>query len=228
MGNTLRYQKHTSPELVALFERKPYQGQHPSRAKVIVIGNDANYSPEISSDPFFEHILEYHADGVEFWKTRKVHHPFLLKSYPFDRRKHGVKYHVNFGKLHFTSAETELISFVELLNIPTIGNTGADKELFRTLFDANHLTWLESILLDGNKKFVLINQTLVRELGYISKKFGCFGWLVESISITKPPSMALKINNSLIYNGYSFSHAISNEYLNRLRTEINGYICGGK
>lgn len=61
------FQKHTSKKLVALFNNKPFQGQSPEKARVIFLSSDANYSPEISNNTFFEKILEYQKDGVVFW-----------------------------------------------------------------------------------------------------------------------------------------------------------------
>ena len=66
-----RYQKHESVDLCALFARDkiPYQGQTPSKSRILIFGLDANYSSEISSHPqFFKKIIEYHEDGVAFWK----------------------------------------------------------------------------------------------------------------------------------------------------------------
>jgi hypothetical protein len=84
------YRIHDSEELCAIFTKKPYQGQSPDKAAVIVFGTDANYSPEISGHPFFKRIIEYHEDGVAFWQRRGVHHPFLLDEYPFHKGKGGV------------------------------------------------------------------------------------------------------------------------------------------
>lgn len=81
-----KYGIHPSSELVSLFGKKPYQGQAPERAQVVVLGNYANYSAKVSEHPFFKTILSYHRDGVTFWKKHGRHHPFLLDSYPFDRR----------------------------------------------------------------------------------------------------------------------------------------------
>ncbi len=118
-----KYRKHHSAELNTLFKAKPYQGQDPEKAKVIILGTDANYSEEISYHQFFEYILEYHVDGVKFWKEYNVHHPFLLENYPFNKTGGGVPYHRNFSKLGYNSDYAEIFSFVELLDIPTIGMT---------------------------------------------------------------------------------------------------------
>ena len=117
------YGRHLSSELCKLFRSKPYQGADPASASIIFLGFDANYSEEISDTPFFERILEYHNDGVCFWQRYGVHHPFLLDEYPLNRTKGGVPYHRNFSKLELSADYADQISFVELLDIPTIGTT---------------------------------------------------------------------------------------------------------
>lgn len=221
---TSTYGIHPSDRLVRLFSTKPYQGVDPSKAKILIIGNDANYSPEITHHEFFRRILDYHADGVRFWKMTGVHHPFMLADYPYDRRKGGVRYHLNFSKLNFSPAHAEFFSFVELLHLPTIGNTGSNKELFFQLLDSEHLNWLESLALGGDPKFVLVNQTLAKSINRISKKMGVLKELAAAISDKPVPAVALKTAHVTIYNGYSFSHSVSDEYLGNLASLMRAYI----
>lgn len=215
---------HPSQELVNLFSKKPYQGADPRQSEVIVIGNDANYTAEISSHEFFLKILDYHDDGVQFWKKNKVHHPFLLNEYPFDKRKGGVKYHANFSKMGFNLEHADAFSFVELLNVPTIGNTSSDKELFFQLLDKEHLQWLEDIVFNGNKKFVIVNQTLVSNITKINKKHGALINLSNKLAGKKADSIAYESGSLLLYNGYSFSHSVSNEYLSNLGNTIREFV----
>ncbi len=220
------YGLHPSPVLKEIFREKPYQGRSPLSASVIVIGNDANYSPEITHHNFFESIIEYHRDGVAFWKQYGVHHPFLLNTYPFDKRKGGVRYHTNFAKMNFNPDWASHFSFIELLNVPTIGNTGSNKSRFYELLDKDHLDWVESIILEGKKKFVILNQTLSSEIHNIEKRVGCLKELGKYISKEKPPSVYLDNDNVRLFNGYSFSHSISNEYLSKLSKEIREFVSG--
>lgn len=223
-GNIMKYDKHPSPDLVKLFTEKPFQGQDPTRAKVIIIGNDANYSPEISAHPFFHAILEYHFDGIQFWKKYKKHHPFLLPNYPFDRRKGGVRYHLNFSKMLFTSDDAEHFSFVELLNVPTVGNTGSDKKLFFDMLNRDHLNWLENVVLSGKKKFVIVNQTLATSINRIYKELGVLRSLCHLIEGKEAQSVVLENDNVVLYNGYSFSHSVSDAYLVNLRNRISEFL----
>src|SRR5689334_4899799 len=109
----MKYRVHDSPELIALFRRKPYQGQDPERSAALILGNDANYSDAISKHEFFGKIVEYHDDGIRFWTKYRTHHPFLLPAYPFDRRTGGVRYHLNFAKMRFAPHDAPNFSFVE-------------------------------------------------------------------------------------------------------------------
>lgn len=231
-NDRMKYGTHPSTDLVRLFMEKPFQGQDPTRAKVLIIGNDANYSPEITDHGFFSRILEYHSDGIRFWKEHEklhpfvhhpfVHHPFLLSCYPFDRRKGGVRYHLNFSKMQFTSDYAECFSFVELLNVPTIGNTGSDKSRFFEMLHGckDHLNRLEKIVLKGKKKFVIVNQTLAASINRIHKELGVCGELCQLLEGRKVPSVVLENENLVLYNGYSFAYSVSNAYLGNLRNMI--------
>lgn len=118
------YQVHPSERLVSAYKKRPFQGQHPKDAKVIFLGRDANYSSAISSHSFFKRIIEYHDNGVKFWETYGVHHPFLHDEHPYikykdDMFKDGVKYHKVFAKICLNTQYAKYISFVELLDVPT-------------------------------------------------------------------------------------------------------------
>jgi hypothetical protein len=112
------YRPHPSPELNELFARKPYQGAPPDQALFLFVGLDANYDEEIANSRIFSKIQEYHDDGVAFWRKYEVHHPFLLDEYPGA----GRRYHQTFAQIGFTPAHADLVSFVELLHVPTSGH----------------------------------------------------------------------------------------------------------
>jgi len=220
----VKYDVHPSTELVRLFVAKPFQGQDPSKAKILILGNDANYSPEISEHAFFQRILEYHSDGILFWQKNKKHHPFMLVEYPFDKRRGGVRYHLKFSKMGFTAEHAEHFSFVELLNTPTIGNTGDNKERFFELLNRNHLNWIEDLILGGQKQFVIVNQTLVDSIKQIQKRLGVFGKLGKILDGKETPSIILENQNVVLFNGYSFSHSVTNAYLDNLRHKIQLFL----
>ena len=142
----MTFQKHTCPNLVKLFKNKPYQGQSSEYAKIIFLSLDANYSEEISKHDFFKYILEYQKDGILFWEKYGAHHPFLLKEYPCSKKTGGVPFHNRFSKLGFDSKYAKSISFLELLDLPTIGNSSGDNKIFNSLADINHLKYIDSII----------------------------------------------------------------------------------
>ena len=74
----MTYGLHPSAQLRGLFDVQALlrQGQDLEKARVIIVGLDANYLLEISAVPtFFERIVEYQRDGVQFWQKHGVHHP---------------------------------------------------------------------------------------------------------------------------------------------------------
>ena len=218
----MTYGIHPSKELVQLYSEKPFQGQKPEDAKILFLGNDANYSPEISKHIFFKKILEYHSDGVEFWKRTGKHHPFMLNEYPFKRSEGGVPYHQKFSSLGFGKNDAENFTFVELLNIPTIGNT--EDKLFLELLDKEHLQWLESLILTGSKQFVVISQRLVRYVRLINRKFNVLGDLVHVLKGAKAPSVVLETKNVILYYGFSLSAAKPNTYYQAFASDIQEFL----
>jgi len=220
----IKYQRHQSSELNALFAAKPYQGQSPEKASVIFLGNDANYSEEISQNDFFKFIIEYHVDGVKFWKKYGVHHPFLLDSYPLNKTGGGVPYHRNFKKLGYCSDDAELFSFVELLDVPTTGVTSTNMEVFWNLINLNHLKWIESVILDKKDKLVFLPRNVYSNLLEIRKRYDIFSWL---------PNIALKPKGlQTIYNqekteiivSYSFSASQIHGEIKNISSTINTFL----
>lgn len=126
------YKQHPSEELNRLYKQKPYQGQNPEFAQIIFLGLDANFTEDIENDmERFSQVREYLDDGVKFWETNKVHHPFIFQKY----YKDGVRYHRNFAKLNLNATYAKNISFMELLDIPTVGNTGSNRKEFYNLLN---------------------------------------------------------------------------------------------
>lgn len=201
------YSLHPSNELKTLFKGKPYQGQNPEIARYIFLGRDANYSEKISEHPFFECILDYHDNGVRFWQKHGVHHPFLLSSYPFDRVRGGVKYHSTFAKMDLGIEFAPTISFVELLNVPTIGVTGKDKQgIFDSLLDKQHLEYLDSLMSGEEERIFFISPSVLSNIRRIWKRYGVFKWSREVA--TPRPSLQqpiLVLNSARIYLSYHFS-----------------------
>jgi hypothetical protein len=142
------YDLHPSPVLRELFREKPYQGAPPDEAQFVFIGLDANYAANLDHTRFFEDVREYHADGVAFWGRRGVHHPFLLDGY----KGAGLKYHRYFAaKLGFTQRHARLVSFTEMLHLPTTSSRLAPEDL-----EAAHLQRLNSLMADGRPRHIFV------------------------------------------------------------------------
>lgn len=218
----MEFQIHTSAEMVSLFQNKPYQGQDPHKAKILFLSSDANYSPEISEHAFFKYILEYQEDGVNFWKKYKVHHPFLLSNYPFHKGKAGVPFHRNFSKLKLSKEYAEQISFIELLDIPTIGNKSANKNLFWELVSEKHLIHLDTIIQNSNEKLVLIPGAVLKDMKKMKKLYNVFNWLnYPSRSKSK---YSYKINNTTIREIYHFSACQIHAQISTIRNHIDNFL----
>ena len=168
---------HPSEELVRLFREKPYQGQNPNKASVLFLSSDANYSPEISEHQFFNYILEYHQDGVGFWKRHSCHHPFMLPDYPLHKGKGGRPFHQRFSKMGLGSEYAEHISFIELLDVPTIGNKSQNRTEFYSLISSDHLSQLDTLISGGGGKLFLIPGGVLRDMNKLRRKYSVFSWL---------------------------------------------------
>jgi len=158
------YQIHSSENLVSLFEAKPYQGADPMKARFLFVGLDANYSPAIEKSGIFPALLEYHDDGVAFWQKHHVHHPFLLPEYSGD----GQFYHKSFARIGFTHHHATDVSFVELLQLPTIGRSKLSPEDL----ESRHLAWLRDAMINGDARYVF----LPTQVGNLMRQTGLFPW----------------------------------------------------
>lgn len=159
------YFPHPNHTLRALFERRPYQGADPQQATILFVGLDANYAEDVATSGSFQSIVEYHEDGVAFWRRHGVHHPFLLPTYRGD----GRRYHLNFARIGFSPAHAAQISFVELLHVPTVGRS----KLAVEDLDTSHLAWLDAVIRQGRARHILVSASVER----LMRSSGAFPWL---------------------------------------------------
>ena len=218
----MEFAKHPSTRMVELFNQKPFQGQVPEKAKILFLSSDANYSPEISDHPFFEYILEYQKDGVAFWEKYGCHHPFLLPSYPFNKSKGGVPFHRNFSKIGLNTKHAENVSFLELLDVPTIGNKSQNRKEFFDLLSLPHLKRIDDLITKGEGKLFLIPGGVLRDMYQIGKKYPVFQWLdCDPIKL----KMYLKeINRNRIKQIYHFSSSQIHSQIPEISDEINEWL----
>lgn len=159
------YTEHQSKVLVETFVRKPYQGVAPDRAKILFIGLDANYANDIEQESVFRKILEYHEDGVSFWKKYRVHHPFLLPEYAGS----GRLYHKNFACIGLTESHADLISFTELLHVPT-----TERNILKVSdLNTEHLSRINEWIVEGASEFIFLSDGVFR----LMKQSKHFPWL---------------------------------------------------
>jgi hypothetical protein len=164
-ASSIVYQRHPSSELNRLFGERPFQGAVPEDAEVLFVGLDANYSAGLDGSPAFPSVLEYHRDGVSFWRRHGVHHPFLLPAYRGD----GRRYHLNFARIGFTPQDAKKISFVELLHVPTVGRSQLDVGDL----DHHHLQWIDALVTADRLRHVFLSAGVLR-LMFASRRFS---WL---------------------------------------------------
>lgn len=188
------YREHPSEALKVAFRAKPYQGVDPMSATCIFVGLDANYAPDVEGTAIFNKILEYHEDGVGFWRTYGVHHPFMLPEYKGD----GRFYHESFSRVGFTSEDAEKISFVELLDVATVGRNN----LHQDDLNARHLQFVSEAILKGSAKYVFMPATVAKI--FRGSPYGA--WLPSK---AKPGNKGLKVwyekDNVVVFQHLHFS-----------------------
>ncbi len=148
------YQPHPSKRLTTLFETKPYQGIAPESATFMFVGLDANYAADVETSLMFPRLFDYHEDGAGFWRTHGIHHPFLLPQYTGD----GRRYHRTFAKIGFGPRHADLVSFVELLHVPTVGRSN----LTPSDLDPTHLERIADALFRGQAKYSFVSAGVLR------------------------------------------------------------------
>ena len=188
------YQPHPSSELNVLFRHRPYQGVEPSAATFLFIGLDANYNPDVERSPSFRSVLEYHQDGVEFWRRHGVHHPFLLPEYRGD----GRRYHRTFARIGFAPEHANLVSFTELLHVPTVGRS----KLAPQDLDLLHLQKINAAILYGKAKHIFVSAGVAR----LMQSSKAFPWLPKEPSGSGPLRIFYSEPSRSVYSHLHFSN----------------------
>lgn len=209
------YDRHPSVELNARFRGRPFQGVAPEEAGIVFVGLDANYAPEVESTPAFESIIEYHEDGVGFWRRHGVHHPFLLASYRGD----GRLYHRNFARIGFTPADAHRVSFIELLHVPTVG---ANRDLEPSDFDSQHLARIDRLVTSGTARRVFLPSSVMRLMRATRR----FAWLRSSSSDAGELPIWGQHGHTTVHGHLHFSNF--GRFQRRLDLEARaiGHLCG--
>ena len=188
------YSPHKNSKLHELFSHNPYQGADPATARFLFFGLDANYDPNIEAMCCFSEIVSYLKDGVVYWQQRGYHHPFRHPEYRGD----GALYHRRFAEIGFTKEHAELVSFVELIDVPTSG---------RSILQPNDLKWshldrLRGWLQDGRAAYIFIPPGVSRLLRRTSQ----FSWLSgKPISYDGAMPVLFRSNEKVIFATFHFS-----------------------
>jgi hypothetical protein len=189
------YSRHPSSELNELFAQKPYQGAAPDEATFLFVGLDANYHRNIAAHPIFPSVLAYHADGVAFWREQRVHHPFLLPGYTGD----GHRYHQNFARIGFRPEHAPLVSFIELLHVPTVGRN----LLVPADLSSKHLKRLNALILDSPASNIFISVGVAQ----LMRASGLFPWLPEKPSeVDGPLRVWFRNRSKSVYSHLHFAN----------------------
>ena len=188
------YQPHPSAELNTQFRHRPYQGVEPSLATFLFIGLDANYAPNLELSPSFQSVLDYHQDGVAFWRLYGVHHPFLLPQYRGD----GRRYHQTFACIGFQPKHAEMVSFAELLHLPTVGRNKLDPQDL----DFSHLQNLNAAILRGKAKHIFVSPGVAR----LMQACKAFCWLPKDSRASTPLRVLYSEPSRSVYSHLHFSN----------------------
>ena len=196
-----RFGKHPSKILQEVFSERPFQIQEPEKAKIIFLGLDANLDKNIEQNElFFNEMIGYFRDGINYWKSNRIHTPMLKDTY----KGGGKRYHKQFCKLGFSSKNAEDICFLELLNICTYGRTTENINIFMDMLNASenkeHLNRIRKIFKMEN--IICISKGVKR--------------IVEGLGFNS-------IGKNIIYHTH-FSGSISNDEIKGIKTKLWEYI----
>ncbi len=212
----MSYELHPSERLKAHFREKPWQGADPFQALFLFVGLDANY--DASVEKTLPEIFGYLDDGVAFWRQHGegVHHPFRLPHYSGS----GKRYHDKFAEIGFTPQHAPLVSFVELLHLPTNGRS----ELKSSDLSPDHLRWMARIFNDGSSKYVFLPQKVAR----LMRKTKHFPWLpAKPLRNVGNLPVFCERNGQTVYKAYHFScYGWQLPVLNRQIAQIGDIVRG--
>ena len=141
---------------------------------------DANYHETIEQSGIFGSVLRYHEDGVAYWQETGLHHPFLDARYTGD----GRRYHRQFAKIGIDSRHAARISFVELLEVPTVGRS------VLTVADLNphHLAWLDTAMRHGTATRIFVSHNVLK----LMRASAAFSWLPDASAFRATADDALR------------------------------------
>ena len=187
------YELHPSKRLKAHFQEKPWQGADPFKALFLFVGLDANYDPDIEEN--LPEVFDYLNDGAAFWRQNGDgnHHPFRLEHY----HGNGKKYHNKFNEIGFTAEHADMVSFVELLHLPTTGRSN----LSPADLSPEHLRFLNDIFDKGAARYIFLPPKATN----LMKRTGHFPWIPRQSGKNHGLTVLREKNGQTIYGMYHLS-----------------------
>jgi hypothetical protein len=121
-----------------------------------------------------------------------------------------------------------MISFVELLHVPTTGVTSKNQPEFFALLDPEHIRRLEEFILDGSADLVFVGAGVLRLLRGIAATTGNFQWLVTTTPVKEEDGLVRLFQNQQlrIYQNHSFSSTYIHGQLPALRRRLSEILPG--
>ena len=171
--------------------------------------------------PIFNFVTDYLTDGINFWNTHNIHHPFLLPDYKGD----GKRYHTIFSKLKVESKFSSQIAFVELIGFPTTGMSKKNNKAFQNFLiselNRKHLIELDN-LINNPDKGIFIAWGLIDDFKFINEKTGLF----HKFSKLNKHEMNINDLNQFenIFIHKHFSDSISNQTIDKISEKLADFL----
>jgi hypothetical protein len=112
--------------------------------------------------------------------------------------------------------------FLELLNVPTIGNRSENRKLFYELVSEAHLAYIEKLMLGGGEKLFFVSNGVLREIAKLKKRYPLFQWL--DFKGTDKKQYSKTINENRIKEIYHFSSAQIHSQVSEIYKSINNWL----
>jgi hypothetical protein len=215
------FQIHPSRLLNELYEKNAHQGAIQEEANVLFVGRDPNWAIDIEEMPIFNLVTDYLTDGINFWNTHNIHHPFLLPDYKGD----GKRYHTIFSKLKLESKFSSQIAFVELIGSPTTGMSKKNNKAFQNFLiselNRKHLIELDNLINNPNKT-IFIAWGLIDDFKYIYEKIGLFHKFSKLNKLEMNINDLNQFDNIFIHK--HFSDSISNLTIDKISEKLVDFL----
>lgn len=215
------FQIHPSSLLQELYLEKAHQGANPKEANILFVGRDPNWAIDIEEMAIFNLVKDYLTDGINFWNTHNIHHPFLLPDYKGD----GKRYHTIFSKLKLESKFSSQIAFVELIGFPTTGMSKKNNKAFQNFLiselNRKHLIELDN-LINNPDKAIFMAWGLIDDFRFIYEKTGLF----HKLSKLNKHGMNINDLNQFenIFIHKHFSDSISNQTIDKISEKLVDFL----